>query len=156
MNAPTAAMADIDSLLDATLDDLADMPEFKPFPAGAHRANLTLELKPVNNVPSIDVQLKGIETMELANPEDTPIAPGDSTNVLLMLKKKDGTKNELSEGKLKEILKPLQAHFGTASNRETMEASKGVEVLVVTKIRQDKRDSDDVKSYTDIVSIQVV
>ena len=28
---------DIDNLLDGTLDDLADAPEFKPFPLGAHK-----------------------------------------------------------------------------------------------------------------------
>ena len=157
MNANTAqANLDIDSLLDSTLDDLADMPEFKPFPAGAHRAILKMEVKDVNGIPSIDVGLTGVETMELANDSDAPIAAGDTTNVLLMLKKKDGTKNELSEGKFKELLRPLQAHFGTASNRETMEASQGAEVLVVTKLRTDKRDKDDVKYYTDIVSLQVV
>lgn len=157
MNAPTNTAAfDIDSLLDSTLDDLVDMPEFKPFPVGAHRALLSMTVTTVNNNPSIDVSLEAIETVELSNPEDKPTAKGDKTNMLLMLKKNDGTKNELSEGKWKELLKPLQIHFNTSSNRETMEASKGVEVLAVTKIRADKRDKDDVKYYTDIVSIQVI
>lgn len=147
---------DLDSILDSTLDDLADMPEFKPFPAGAHRATITLEVKAVNDIPSLDIKLEGIETVELSNPEDTPIKQGDSTNQLVMLKKKDGTRNEYSEGKMKELLKPLAAHFGTTTNRETIEAANGCEVLVVTKLRKDDRNKDDIKYYTDIVSWQVV
>ena len=147
---------DIDSLLDSTLDDLADMPEFKPYPAGAHRCTMKMEVKEINTITSIDINLTGIETVELADATDTPIVAGDTTNMLLMLKKKDGTSNDMSVGKWKELLRPLQAHFGTTSNRETMEASQGVEVLVVTKIRTDKRDANDLKYYTDIVSLQVV
>jgi hypothetical protein len=147
---------DLDSLLDSTLDDLADMPEFKPFPAGAHRATIHMEVKLVNEIPSLDIKLTGIETVELANPEDQPLKEGDSTNQLIMLKKKDGTKNEFSEGKMKELLKPLAAQFGTSTNRETIEASNGAEVLVVTKLRKDDRNKDDVKHYTEIVSWQVV
>lgn len=147
---------DLDSLLDSTLDDLADMPEFKPFPSGAHRATIQMEVKAVNDVPSLDIKLTAVETVELANPEDTPVKMGDSTNQLLMLKKKDGTKNEFTEGKMKELFKPLAAHFGTTTNRETIEASNGCEVLVVTKQRKDDRNKDDIKYYTEIVSWQVV
>lgn len=147
---------DLDSILDSTLDDLADMPEFKPFPAGAHRATIKLEVKAVNDIPSLDIKLEGIESVELSNPEDQPIKQGDSTNQLLMLKTKDGKKNEFSEGKMKELLKPLAAHFGTTTNRETIEAANGAEVLVVTKLRKDDRNKEDIKYYTDIVSWQVM
>lgn len=146
----------IDDLLDATLDDLADMPEFKPFPAGAHRCTISWEIKKVSDIPSIELKLKAIETMELANPEDTPVAKDDSTNTLFMLKKKDGNKNELGEGQWKALLKPLQEHFGTASNRETMEASNGAECIVVTSIRKDKDFKNNGKIYTSVTSIGVV
>lgn len=149
MNANTS----IDSLLDATLDDLADMPEFKPFPAGAHRCTIEFEVKDVGGIPSVGLKLTAIETMELANPEDTPVKAGDSTEVLFMLKKKDGTTNELGQGQFKEILKPLAAHFNTATNRATMEAAKGAECLVVTVIREDKKNQ---KFYTGVTNLQVL
>lgn len=155
MNTPNKQV-DLDSLLDSTLDDLADMPEFKPFPAGAHRVTIEMEVKAVNDIPSLDIKMTAVETVELANPEDLPVKTGDTTNMLIMLKKKDGTRNEFSEGKMKELMKPLAAHFGTTTNRETLEASNGCEVLVVTKLRKDDRNKDDVKYYTDIVSWQVV
>lgn len=156
MSTQTQDFSDIDGLLDSTLDDLADMPEFKPFPAGAHRATISFDQKKVGEISSIELSIEGIETVELSNADDTPIAPKDSTSVLYMLKKKDGTNNELAQGQLKNILKPLQAHFGTSSSRETMEQSKGAEVLLVTKIRTDKRDKDNIKNYTDVVSLQVM
>ena len=148
--------SDIDGLLDATLDDLADMPEFKPFPAGAHRVNVSFEKMKVNDISSISMNLVAIETVELANPEDTPVVAKDSTNVLFMLKKKDGSNNDLAQGQLKGILKPLQEHFKSASNSATMEDAKGAECLVVTKIRTDKRDKDNIKHYTEVVSLQVM
>ncbi len=36
---------DLDSLLDGTLDDLADLPESVPFHAGGHKISLSLEAK---------------------------------------------------------------------------------------------------------------
>lgn len=155
-NAPTNAAVSIDSLLDGTLDDLADIPEFKPFPLGAHRATINWEVKAVNNVPCIELKVTGIETLELTNPDDVAIKAGDSTNVIFMLKKKDGTENELAQGQWKELLKPLAAHFGTTSNRDTMEKSNGAECVVVTGIRADKRDAQNIKYYTTITNLQLV
>ena len=51
MNANT--QVSIDSILDSTLDDLADMPEFKPFPAGAHKCTFDFEAKTINGKPAV-------------------------------------------------------------------------------------------------------
>lgn len=151
------AGADIDSLLDSTLDDLADVPEFKPYPVGAHRVNIFWEVKVINAIPSISLKIVGIETVELKDPEtDKPIEKGHETNQLFMLKTKDGKKNELGEGQWKELLAPLQAHFGTASNRETMEASQGAECVAITEIRKDKNFKENGKIYTSIKSLAVM
>ncbi len=149
-------MSDIDSLLDGTLDDLADMPEFKPFPVGTHRCTIEFELKKVGENLTPIMNIKAIETVELSNTEDTPVAVGDSTNVMYSFKKKDGTPNEIGQGQFKEIMKSLAATYGAKSNRELMEEAKGAEVLLTTKIREDKRDPNDVKRYTDVVALQVI
>lgn len=158
MNAPDRIISsDIDNLLDATLDDLADMPEFKPFPAGAHRCTIKWDYtKAVGNQKGVEIKLTALETIELTNADETPVKAGDTSNMLFMFKKKDGSANEIAQGKWKELLAPLQAHFGTATNRETMDASQGAEVIAITKIRTDKSDTNDVKHYTDIVSLAVV
>ncbi len=147
----------IDSLLDATIDDLSDIPEFKPFPIGAHRASIKWDYtKKVNDKTVVELSVTAIETLELSNPEDTPTKAGDSTNILFQFTKKDGTPNELAQGLWKALLKPLQEHFKTASNRETMDASQGAEVLIVTNMRSDKKDPNNIKYYTDIKNLQVI
>lgn len=152
----------IDDLLDMELDDLADIPEFKPFPAGAHICTISWAFKTVSDQVCPEITLKAVRTEELTNPGasetegDQPLVAGSTTSLIFMLKNKDGTKNELGEGKMKELLKPLAAHLGTSKSRETMDAAKDLECLVVTKVRADKKDKDNVKYYTDIVNLQVI
>ena len=152
----TVNTASIDSLLDATLDDLADIPEFKPFPIGAHSVKIAFDYKEVGGVAAVELALTAVATVELATPTDTPITAGDTTNVLFMLKKKDGSNNDLAQGQLKELLKPLAAHFGTISPRATMAAANGAEVVVITDIREDKRDPQNIKQYTSIKQLTVL
>lgn len=151
MNA--AAQNDIDALLDGTLDDLADLPEFKPFPVGAHRCKLKWDLKEVNGQLCPQLELTAIETVELANPEDTPVKAGDTTNLIFMFKKKDGTPNEMGQGQFKNVIAPLASSFSATSNRDAMEKSNGAECLVVTELRVDKKAD---KTYTCITSLQVM
>lgn len=159
MSTATVNTSSIDSLLDGTLDDLADVPEFKPFPMGAHKVTIKWDIKEINSQPAIELSLTAVETIELTNPEtDKPVAAGDTTNVMFMLKKKDGTNNDLAQGQWKELMKPLAAHFGTTSNKATMEASNGAEVLVITDVRKSvsKTDANDIKFYSSIKSLSVI
>lgn len=135
----------MDSLLDASLDDLADMPEFGTYPAGTHKVIIQWEKKEVNKHPSLELGMKAVETVELSNPtEDQPLAAGAEGSVLFMLD------NEFSQGKLKVVLKQLAALFGGGNIREITEASNGMEVTIVSKVRQNK---DKTQSYTDLVKI---
>lgn len=152
--------SDIDSLLDATLDDLADVPEFKPFAKGVHRSNIKWGTKVLNGKTAIELTLTVLETMELANPEDTPPKPGDTTNVMFQFYKKDGQPNEIAQGQFKNIVRSLRTGFNlpeTTSNREVMAASDGAEVLAVTGIRTDKKtDPQSPKYYTSVDEIALV
>lgn len=135
----------LNDLLDANLDDLADLPEFGVYPAGVHKVVIQWESKKVAEHPSVELKMKAIETEELSNPEaDQPLAAGAEGNVLFMLD------NEFGQGKLKLIIKPLAAATGLSSLREIMEASNGMEVSVVTKVRQNK---DKTQTYTDVTKI---
>ena len=136
----------IDSLLDGTLDDLADAPEFKPFPIGTHRVILKLEQKKIGTHPAIEVTMKAVETLELANEEDTPLKQGDETAVAYMLD------NEYGQGGFKELMKAAALKFGAKSNRELMQDLQGAEVLVITGIRQNK---DKTQSFTAIKELAV-
>jgi hypothetical protein len=138
----------IDSLLDGTLDDLADFPEFKPFPVGVHRCQLSFEQKIVNKHPAFQVNLKALETVELpSGSEDKPLEAGAETSVLYMLD------NEMGQGKFKQLLSALRDHFGAKSNRELIAEATSAEILVSTELRSNKEKT---KQFTDIVAIQVV
>jgi hypothetical protein len=141
---------DMDAILDGTLDDLADLPEFKNYAPGAHKVIITFEQKKVNNKPCFEVKLTGIETVELAdatNEEYGPITTGQEASILFQMD------NEFGQGKFKKLLGALASHYGTATNRATIEAANKAEVLVVTTLRPNK---DKTKMYMDIDAISVV
>jgi hypothetical protein len=142
---------DIDAMLDGTLDDLADLPEFKPYPAGTHAVILTIVDKTaaknrVNNHPGFEVKMKAVETLELANSEDTPLVAGAETSVLYLLD------NPIGQGSFKKLLASAAEHFGAKSNRELIADLQGATVAVVTRTRQNK---DKTQTYTDIVEMKV-
>lgn len=135
----------LSSLLDANLDDLADLPEFGTYPPGVHRVVIKWENKEVNGHPSVELGMTAVETEELSNPgADQPLKAGDQGSALYMMD------NEFGQGSLKKTIKPLAAVTGLSSLRAIMEATNGMEVSVVTRIRQNK---DKTKSYTDVTKI---
>lgn len=149
-------MNDIDSLLDGTLDDLEDLPSFKPFPAGAHRCTIKFTEKKVNDKTAVEMDMVAVETMELSNPEDTPTKQGDKTGILFQFVKKDNTPNTMGQGQFKEVMKVLAAHFGAKSNRELMAEANGCEVLAVTVVKKNDKDPNDIKYNTGLVTMQVL
>jgi hypothetical protein len=126
----------LDNILDSTLEDLADMPSISLFPNGAHK--VTLAFKIDKEKSSVMCTLTYVEPLELADPTQIAPSAGDKNTVFYNLKKKDGTANEYAQGALKELIKPLAAHFGGSTTSEAIENSQGAEVAVVTKIQVGK------------------
>lgn len=137
----------MDNLLDSTLDDLADAPEFKPFPAGTHKVTVTVAQKMIGTHPAFELSMKLVETIEMADATETPSAAGATTSEAFMMD------NELGQGNFKKILKSLADHFGAKSNRDLIADVQNAECLVVTKVRTNK---DKTQKYTSIVELQVV
>lgn len=137
-------------MLDETLDDLADLPESKPFPAGAHACKMKVR-RNTKKAGQYIVELIHQATVELASATDTEPKEGDKSTVFIATKKKDGTVNEIGQGQLKIILKPIGAMLNTSSVNEILEATKdGVDVIAVVSIRKSKdeqyEDSQQIKS----------
>lgn len=142
-------MNDINSLLDMTLDDIADLPEFKPFPAGVHRVTLRFTQKEINKHPAMEMTMRALETLELADPtSDTPLVAGTEASMAYHMD------NEIGLGKLKKVLKELASASGETSVGGIIEAAQGVEVIVVTSKRTDKNEAT--KVYMDVKKVQVV
>lgn len=141
-------MSNLDNLLDLTLDDLADLPEFKPFSAGVHQVLATMDTKEVGGKPCVELSFKLIETAEKANPQDPDSNAGDTASTLFMLD------NEFGLGNLKNCATPIAVALGCSSIRDVVEQCKDVECLIVTSIRVDKNDPD--KKYMQVKELNVV
>ena len=124
-------------ILDMTLDDLEDMPTFEPYPAGAHRALMTLDTKVINDVQAVEAKFKLIETIELAEPLKDgvkPLVEGAETSVLCQLN------NEWGRGTLKLLATPIGQHLGLSTNREVVEECNDIEVIIVSTVQIGKKD----------------
>lgn len=134
----------LDSILDATLDDLADLPSIKAFPAGVHVCDMSLEAKVVNKKPTVFVNLKVLETLEMSDPSAIAPKTNDETSIMFMLKNNDGTSNEINQGLLKNILTKLKSNGVSGdSNREIIAATRnGVRVTAVTGQRLNSQSGD--------------
>ena len=145
--------ANIDNILDMTLEDLADMPSISLFPNGAHKVKL--ETKIDTKKASVQMTMHYIEPLELADPTSATPAAGDKNSVFFHLKKKDGTANEYAQGALKAIVKVLQGSFGGSTTTEVLENAKDAEIAVVTKIRVGKGEYEG-RDNIDIVKVEVI
>lgn len=134
------------SMLDATLDDLADLPSFKKFPAGAYHVAISFAGKTINDSPYVEMNMRILDVLELNDPAEVPPAVGDESSVLFSLE------NEFGQGKLKNVLAPLGEHFGISGFVQIMEAAEGMEVAVVTKLRHNKDKTD---YYQEVVAVTI-
>jgi hypothetical protein len=143
--------SDLDSLLDTTLDDLEDLPSFKPFPAGAHQCTATFEQKDIGGRAAIELNFTLKETLELADPnlpESERSKPGDTANTMFLLE------NEYGRGNLKKCAAPFAEALNLSSLRDVVEQVRDVECVIISSIRVDKNDPD--KKYLNVKEIQIV
>lgn len=153
---------DIDSLLDGTLDDLADAPEFKPYPLGVHRIVMNWETKQLDDKKDsskkntiVTLKMKAIETVETPAGSEEVCSPGQEENIGFFLVHHSSPKAmEMGQSQFKEIMKSLAQHYGAKSNRELMAESAGAEALVTTGHRKDKADTS--KKYTTVEKLMIV
>lgn len=152
-------MSDIFDLLDESLDNLADLEKFEPFPAGSHQVSIGWKEESINELPAIRLEMTMVESLELANSTDAIPEPGKKVGILFMLKYKDRQTNDIvpnkvGQGQVKEILHALRETFGGSSPREIMAASEGANVAVTLKVRPKKDDPD--QKFNTVKAITVV
>lgn len=141
----------IDSLLDSTLDDLADLPEFKIFPAGAYNGTVALAVKKMGDNMGVELTLTNQETVELSDPTQDQPAAGATTSVGFLLN------NEFGQGALKKVLTSLKEGLQlpeAMTNREVMEAAAGTNCMVILTTRAAKDDAT--KVYQGLKSVTVL
>ena len=148
----------LDSILDGTLDDIADLPSFAAWPAGAYRVSLKegFKQKTINDKPAFELKLTCLEVLEINNAAEQEEAPkvGDETSLSY------GMETEVGKGFFKEAVMPFVVHLGLDAKtpgaiRAAVDGSKGLECLAVLK-RTSKTAEGETKYYPKLVKIEVL
>ena len=143
---------DFDSLLDKSIDDIADLPEFKVPDTGVYKLSVGVETKPINDKPAVVCKFTIRELVELADssiPEANRAKPGDKFDNAFILKDNSGSDSEVAWGRLKEFVKPFEAHFGTNNLREIIgKLSSETVDITATVVKKERKDDKEKFSAT--------
>lgn len=136
------------SLLDKSIDDIEDLPGFECPVNGIYSLKFSTGTKNVNNKDAVEANFEVIECIEQNDPNETPTIPGTKFSSLYFLD------NDISMGKLKELLAPVAAHFGE-KNLAVLVTDTCKDLIVAAKVkrRYDKNDKD--KVYPDVSGLQI-
>jgi hypothetical protein len=135
--------------LDGTLDDIADLPEFKPFPSGAFKVKLPkgFVAKKIGTHPAIEMKMELLEILELADPSDEAPKVGAEASIAFMMD------NDTGAGFFKLAATPIAERLRTRNRKEVMEGAKEMECIVVLTKTHDKEKD---RYYNNLKKLDVV
>lgn len=142
MSNNNAALVDFDALMDASMDDIDDLPPMGVPPTGNYTLEVTASReKSTSGSEYVKFSYMVVEVNEVKNEAEAgDAAAGQKFSAMYSPFKKDGTMNETGMGFLKEALNPFRAHFGTTTTGETLAAVQSVQVVATLVRRPDKRE----------------
>lgn len=153
---PAAGVVPIEDLMDASIDDLKDLPGFEVPPKGHYKLRVSLEKKDVNGHASIEAKCEVLETLELADKGQQPVEPGNKFSQLFMMD------NEWGQGGFKGFAVPIAAGLGLQGGKigEVVKAVQGVTIAATIGHRYNKEDKDkpvaDRRTYADLKNVEVL
>jgi hypothetical protein len=140
------AITDIDALMNASMDDIEDLPPVGVPPTGHYNLSISAErVKPEEAGKNEYIRFSYVveAVNEVKNPEEEgQAAVGMKFSQIFSPFKKDGSVNDFGIGFLKEAVAPFSAHFGTSSMGETIAQIDKVSVGASLTRRADKKDAD--------------
>lgn len=132
----------IDNLLDASLEDLASLPDYKNPDEGSYK--VTVEAISLDKEKqSVQAKFKILEVLEGA----------DESNVGLPFSTFYKLDNEYGQNNLRKLLTPLAESLGVSKISEVMEQAGGMQIALTVKHTRDKKDSE--KIYVNIRDVVV-
>jgi hypothetical protein len=141
-----AAFQDLDALMDASMDDLDDLPPVGVPPTGHYNLVVSAERvdpEDAGKNPYIKFSYEVEAVNEVKNPEEeSEAATGMKFSQMFSPFKKDGSTNEIGIGFLKEACAPFAAHFGTQKMGDTIGHISKVSVAATLIRKKDRRDAD--------------
>ena len=151
-NILNAEAFNLDSLLEGTLDDLANVPDFVQYPAGTHRVNISWEMPTKERPTTIGLKFVLIATEELNDANDVAPPVGSLSNISFKMD------NEYGQSNYRKVIASLSSNFGPGTNREIMEKSEGAECMIVTTLKAGKKteQNQNPSPYLRLVEIHAV
>lgn len=131
-------------LLDASVEELAELESFEPFPAGTYRVSLRWEKKEINDKPAVELKFLNKEVIELSDINAEPVAEEREGSVTFYLYKNDGSINSVGQGQLRKVVETLRESFGGDTTSEIMDNSEGAEVIATFKVKTNDKGSQNV------------
>lgn len=138
------AFADLDSLMDASMDDIDDLPPVGVPPTGHYNLLISASREASqagSEYIKFSYEVEAVNEVKDAA-EESQAAVGMKFNQIFSPFKKDGTVNEYGLGFLKEACAPFAAHFGTTKMGDTIAQIDKISVAASLARRKDKKDPD--------------
>jgi len=141
-----AAFTDLDALMDASMDDIDDLPPVGVPPTGHYNLLVSAErVDPTeagkNAYIKFTYEVEAVNEVKVPE-EESEAAIGMKFSQMFSPFKKDGTVNEYGIGFLKEATAPFAAHFGTQKMGDTIAQIDKVSVAATLVRKKDKKDAD--------------
>jgi hypothetical protein len=155
MTTNNAALADFDALMDASMDDIDDLPPIGVPPTGNYDLEVTASREKAasgSEYVKFSYLIKNVN--EVKNPDEAAECAADQKFIEMFSPfKKDGTINEIGMGMLKERCAAFSAHFGTTKMGDTLQEIKAVAIVATLVRRADKREEGRFKFSLNDVAI---
>jgi hypothetical protein len=142
MSTNNPALADFDALMNASMDDIDDLPPIGVPPTGSYDLEVTATREKSDKGSEyikFSYLIKNVN--EVKNPDEAGECAADQKFMEMFSPfKKDGTINEIGMGMLKERVAVFSAFFETPKIGDTLEQIKSVAIVATLTRRADKRE----------------
>lgn len=144
---PALFSGDLEALLNASMDDLDDLPPIGVPPSGHYNLTVSFEIKQVGEGSDAKELICASYVVDAINElknddERDEVAVGQQFSEFFHMLKRDGTPNKFGIGTLKERLKAYSDRFGTTNIGELVKEVKQVAIAAVVVRKVNKKNED--------------
>lgn len=142
----------MDDLLAGSIDDIIDLPGFEVPQPGQYVLDVVFAQKTVNDAKLIEASYTVVETLELADPTNTPPLVGTKFSQLF------DPKNIYALDNFKKVSSPIYQMLGCGGWSDFFRAAVvPARIAATVKRRKDKRpDADPDKFFADVKNVMIV
>lgn len=129
-----ASLEDIDSLLDADLGEIEDLPDFVTPPNGFYKLTVEVDKKKVmKDKKAVQFKFHVVETIQLNNPAEVPVKEGSLFTQAFF---PDTSQEKANVWRwLKKAVKPYLESCGAANLSSALDAMNGQMITAVVTLR---------------------